>query len=206
MINKGQLLHEFNLGNAAMHAQHQQEMLKMQQSGMLTPTGMKPGMDHASMNPASMGHSGKDGMMGHDDANSVLVEPGKSCRADLGFWQGHPAGICLQRPRSLPGRDEGRPDSQSVSTQRLRQRLIESADSSVRFPSCIPQPNILLLGKSSEYIATYTPSLLFPIPRTAKWAELGLTAETLPYKGVDFWNCFRAVLAVAVRQAGGGHR
>jgi 7-cyano-7-deazaguanine reductase len=46
------------------------------------------------------------------------------------------------------------------------------------------------LGKSSEYIATYTPSLLFPIPRAAKWAELGLTAETLPYQGVDFWNCF----------------
>ena len=46
------------------------------------------------------------------------------------------------------------------------------------------------LGKSSEYIATYTPSLLFPIPRTAKWAELGLSAETLPYQGVDFWNCF----------------
>jgi 7-cyano-7-deazaguanine reductase len=46
------------------------------------------------------------------------------------------------------------------------------------------------LGKSSEYISTYTPSLLFPIPRTAKWAELGLTAETLPYRGVDFWNCY----------------
>ncbi|VVO10256.1 NADPH-dependent 7-cyano-7-deazaguanine reductase QueF [Pseudomonas fluorescens] len=46
------------------------------------------------------------------------------------------------------------------------------------------------LGKSSEYISTYTPSLLFPIPRAAKWAELGLSAETLPYKGVDFWNCF----------------
>ena len=46
------------------------------------------------------------------------------------------------------------------------------------------------LGKSSEYIATYTPSLLFPIPRAPKWAELGLTAETLPYQGVDFWNCF----------------
>ena len=46
------------------------------------------------------------------------------------------------------------------------------------------------LGKSSEYIATYTPSLLFPIPRAPKWAELGLTAETLPYRGVDFWNCF----------------
>lgn len=46
------------------------------------------------------------------------------------------------------------------------------------------------LGKSSEYIATYTPSLLFPIPRATKWAELGLTAQTLPYQGVDFWNCY----------------
>lgn len=46
------------------------------------------------------------------------------------------------------------------------------------------------LGKSSEYIATYSPELLFPIPRAAKWAELGLSAETLPYRGVDFWNCF----------------
>jgi 7-cyano-7-deazaguanine reductase len=46
------------------------------------------------------------------------------------------------------------------------------------------------LGKASEYIATYTPSLLFPIPRAAKWAELGLSADTLPYQGVDFWNCF----------------
>ena len=46
------------------------------------------------------------------------------------------------------------------------------------------------LGKSSEYISTYTPSLLFPIPRAAKWAELGLSAETLPYAGVDFWTCF----------------
>jgi 7-cyano-7-deazaguanine reductase len=46
------------------------------------------------------------------------------------------------------------------------------------------------LGKASDYISTYTPSLLFPIPRAAKWAELGLSAETLPYQGVDFWNCF----------------
>ncbi|MDQ7987399.1 NADPH-dependent 7-cyano-7-deazaguanine reductase QueF [Pseudomonas sp. G34] len=46
------------------------------------------------------------------------------------------------------------------------------------------------LGKSSEYIATYSPELLFPIPRATKWAELGLSAETLPYGGVDYWNCF----------------
>jgi uncharacterized cupredoxin-like copper-binding protein len=71
LVNKGQLLHEFNLGDAAMHAKHQQEMLKMQQSGMLTPTGMKE-MDHSAM--AGMDH----GTMKHDDPNSVLVEPGKT--------------------------------------------------------------------------------------------------------------------------------
>lgn len=77
LVNKGQLLHEFNLGDAAMHASHQQEMLKMQQSGMLTPTGMKE-MSHgmAGMDHAAMGHG-----MKHDDPNSVLVEPGK--RAEL---------------------------------------------------------------------------------------------------------------------------
>ena len=69
LINKGQLLHEFNLGDAAMHAEHQKEMLKMQQGGMMTPTAMShKGMDHASM-----GHG-----MKHDDPNSVLVEPGKT--------------------------------------------------------------------------------------------------------------------------------
>ena len=46
------------------------------------------------------------------------------------------------------------------------------------------------LGKSSDYVAIYSPHLLFPIPRAPKWAELGLTAETLPYQGVDLWNCY----------------
>lgn len=46
------------------------------------------------------------------------------------------------------------------------------------------------LGKSSDYVATYSPHLLFPIPRAPKWAERGLTAETLPYQGVDLWNCY----------------
>ncbi|MHC8387398.1 copper-resistant cuproprotein CopI [Pseudomonas sp. MDT2-39-1] len=78
LVNKGQLLHEFNLGDAAMHAKHQQEMMKMQQSGMLTPTGMKE-MDHGSM--AGMDH----GMMKHDDPNSVLVEPGKTAELTWTF-------------------------------------------------------------------------------------------------------------------------
>ncbi|EXF45804.1 7-cyano-7-deazaguanine reductase [Pseudomonas sp. BAY1663] len=46
------------------------------------------------------------------------------------------------------------------------------------------------LGKSSAYVATYSPDLLFPIPRAPKWAELGLRADTLPYRGVDIWNCY----------------
>ncbi|MGZ7456649.1 copper-resistant cuproprotein CopI [Pseudomonas sp. Ma2-10] len=77
LVNKGQLLHEFNLGDAAMHAKHQQEMMKMQQSGMLTPTGMKD-MDHGVM--ADMGHG-----MKHDDPNSVLVEPGKTAELTWTF-------------------------------------------------------------------------------------------------------------------------
>lgn len=46
------------------------------------------------------------------------------------------------------------------------------------------------LGKSSQYISTYSPELLFPITRAAKWAELGLQAGRLPYQGVDIWNCY----------------
>ncbi|MBC3349480.1 MULTISPECIES: plastocyanin/azurin family copper-binding protein [Pseudomonas] len=78
LINNGQLLHEFNLGNTAMHAEHQQQMLKMQQNGQLTPTAMKPGMNHGSM-----GH-GQAGMR-HEDPNSVLVEPGKTAELTWTF-------------------------------------------------------------------------------------------------------------------------
>ena len=46
------------------------------------------------------------------------------------------------------------------------------------------------LGKSSEYISEYAPELLFPIARSAKWAELGLHAGNLPYQGTDLWNCY----------------
>ncbi|XLY86496.1 NADPH-dependent 7-cyano-7-deazaguanine reductase QueF [Ectopseudomonas mendocina] len=46
------------------------------------------------------------------------------------------------------------------------------------------------LGKSSQYIAAYSPELLFPISRTTKWAELGLDGASLPYRGVDYWNCY----------------
>ncbi|MFJ7315111.1 plastocyanin/azurin family copper-binding protein [Pseudomonas sp. NPDC098747] len=81
LVNKGQLLHEFNLGDAAMHAGHQQEMLQMQQNGMLMPTAIKEmSHDMAGMDHAAMGHG-----MKHDDPNSVLVEPGKTAELTWTF-------------------------------------------------------------------------------------------------------------------------
>ena len=46
------------------------------------------------------------------------------------------------------------------------------------------------LGKTSQYLCHYSPELLFAIARSAKWAELGLSGESLPYQGVDYWNCY----------------
>lgn len=61
LVNQGELLHEFNIGTAAMHAKHQEEMATMVDHGMLTPTEYKdmPGMSH-------------------DDPNSVLIGPGQT--------------------------------------------------------------------------------------------------------------------------------
>ena len=45
------------------------------------------------------------------------------------------------------------------------------------------------LGKTVAYAGQYDPGLLFPIPRAAKRAELGL-GEELPFLGVDIWNAY----------------
>lgn len=45
------------------------------------------------------------------------------------------------------------------------------------------------LGKQSPYIATYSPELLFPIPRKIKREEIGIN-EPLPFDGVDIWNAY----------------
>jgi uncharacterized cupredoxin-like copper-binding protein len=65
--NKGSLAHEFNIGTATMHAEHQKEMLKMFEQGMMAATSINHDMMH-----------GEDSQMKHDDPNSVLLEPGKS--------------------------------------------------------------------------------------------------------------------------------
>jgi uncharacterized cupredoxin-like copper-binding protein len=84
LVNKGQLLHEFNLGDAAMHAEHQKQMMQMQASGMLNATGMGK-MDHGAMAHGDMGNMGNMGGMKHDDPNSVLVGPGKTAELTWTF-------------------------------------------------------------------------------------------------------------------------
>jgi len=96
LSNKGELLHEFNLGTAAMHAAHQKEMMTMMEHGMMTPTGMNSGM-------MNMEH-GKSGMadMKHDDPNSVLVEPGRT--KELTWKFGEP--MTLEFTCNIPGHYE----------------------------------------------------------------------------------------------------
>jgi 7-cyano-7-deazaguanine reductase len=43
------------------------------------------------------------------------------------------------------------------------------------------------LGQKTEYIETYSPHLLYPIPRKMARDRLGFKDE-LPFRGVDFWN------------------
>jgi 7-cyano-7-deazaguanine reductase len=45
------------------------------------------------------------------------------------------------------------------------------------------------LGKSSAYVDQYDASLLFPIPRAGKRAEIGIT-HTVPFLGADLWTAF----------------
>jgi 7-cyano-7-deazaguanine reductase len=44
------------------------------------------------------------------------------------------------------------------------------------------------LGKKVDYQDCYAPSLLFPIERTGKRTEIGISAQALPFGGVDIWN------------------
>lgn len=80
--NEGNLLHEFSLGDATMHAEHQKHMLMMQQMGMIGENGIMP-MDHSKMghDMAGMDH----GQMTHDDPNTVMIPPGKSAELTWTF-------------------------------------------------------------------------------------------------------------------------
>ncbi len=68
--NKGNLVHEFNIGTPAMHEAHQEEMEMMVEHGVIEGGKLNHHMMEMDMGD---GHS-----MKHDDPNSLLLEPGQS--------------------------------------------------------------------------------------------------------------------------------
>lgn len=70
VTNKGQLVHEFNLGTPGMHAQHEAEMQMMVEHGVLEADRINRHMMNVDMGG---GH-----VMRHDHPNSVLLEPGQT--------------------------------------------------------------------------------------------------------------------------------
>lgn len=73
--NKGALLHEFNIGQAAAHAAHQKEIARMYKNGTLTPTGAVKMTGDMYQVDHSVGGMKMVGME-PNDPNSVLIEPG----------------------------------------------------------------------------------------------------------------------------------
>jgi uncharacterized cupredoxin-like copper-binding protein len=92
--NKGEFVHEFNIGTAAMHASHQQEMMMMVEHGALDVD--KIHMDRMKMD------MGNGMTMEHNDPNSVLLEPGKTAEIIWTF----PANAELEFACNVPGHYE----------------------------------------------------------------------------------------------------
>ena len=69
--NHGEFVHEFNIATKEMHLKHQPEMIKMVEYEIL----LVDKIDKIKMKEISK----KDHSMSHSHANSVLLEPNKSC-------------------------------------------------------------------------------------------------------------------------------
>lgn len=68
--NKGNLVHEFNIGTPSMHEAHQKEMQMMVEHGVIQGGKLNQKMMEMDM--------GNGQSMKHEDPNSVLLEPGQS--------------------------------------------------------------------------------------------------------------------------------
>ncbi|QCF28061.1 cupredoxin domain-containing protein [Hydrocarboniclastica marina] len=77
--NEGMLVHEFNIGTAAMHAAHQDEMMMMVEHGVIQGDSINREMMKMDM--------GNGQTMEHDDPNSVLLEPGESAEVVWTFGE-----------------------------------------------------------------------------------------------------------------------
>lgn len=93
LINEGQLPHEFNLGDKAMHAEHQKQMVAMQGELFNAAVG-EQGMGHGAVS----GHDHGAGH-GHGGGNTVLVMPGQ--RAEL-TWS-FKASVPVEFACNVPG-------------------------------------------------------------------------------------------------------
>jgi uncharacterized cupredoxin-like copper-binding protein len=92
--NEGRVVHEFNIGTAAMHAGHRREMAMMVEHGLI---------EVDRIHRARMGTDTSGGrMMTHDDPNSVLLEPGRSAEMIWTF----PSDARLEFACNLPGHYE----------------------------------------------------------------------------------------------------
>ena len=94
ILNQGELVHEFNIGTAAMHAGHQKEMMTMMEHGVLEADKINHDMMKMDM--------GGGKTMEHNDPNSVLLEPGKSAEI---IWKFTKA-IDLEFACNVPGHYE----------------------------------------------------------------------------------------------------
>ena len=83
--NDGEFVHEFNLGTEKMWQGHMDEMMKMMDTGMMTVDKI----NHDKMMQA--------GMM-HDDANSVLLEPGQTAKVTWTFGEKTELGFACNVP------------------------------------------------------------------------------------------------------------
>ncbi|MDZ3990747.1 cupredoxin family protein [Pseudomonas sp. Teo4] len=86
LVNEGKLPHEFNLGDKAMHVEHQKEMIAMQ--GKLFTAGM----NHEGMDHGQMGHGA------HGAGNTVLVQPGQRAELTWTFHQSAPIEFACNVP------------------------------------------------------------------------------------------------------------
>lgn len=94
IVNNGDFVHEFNIGTQLMHAAHQKEMAMMMEHGAIE-------VDRINHDKMKM-DMGNGHMMGHDDPNSVLLEPGKSGEV---IWEFSTSGS-LEFACNLPGHYE----------------------------------------------------------------------------------------------------
>ena len=80
VTNEGELVHEFNIGTAAMHAEHQEEMAMMVEHGVIE-------IDHINHDMMNVDMGGGH-VMGHDYPNAALLEPGQAAEIIWKFTDG----------------------------------------------------------------------------------------------------------------------